>query len=205
VLGSASQPQLQIVPTVRSFDTSGNQIYILGSGFVEGASTYSFAGVTVPDTNVNSTIDVTYDSSSNPYVNNGRVNLPEPLHGAGNLTVTTAGGTSAPLVLNTTATGVTNQAYDMAFDAVSGNVWIADASVGPNALRLVDLGTGQVVRSISLAANGSQNFGSLAGLQVVRAAGNESQRGERARRQLAAVQRRPNKDQVMALTPARVH
>ena len=44
VLGSASQPLLQIVPTLTSLRRPGPHLYLYGSGFVEGASSYSFRG-----------------------------------------------------------------------------------------------------------------------------------------------------------------
>jgi hypothetical protein len=142
---------------------------------------------------------VTYDYTSSPYVNNGRVNMTDPVHGIGNLTVTTAGGTSAPLVLNEVRTAVPDQAFDMAFDAASGHVWMADSNTNPNALHLVDLTTGQTVRSITLAANNTQNFYSYAGLQVVGAAGMSLNGVSVPAGSLLLFNGYLNKDQVIAL------
>ena len=62
VLGSASQPLLQIVPTLTSFDQQ-NGLYLYGAGFVENGSTYSFAGASVADTDAN--VDVYYGADQN--------------------------------------------------------------------------------------------------------------------------------------------
>src|SRR5262249_29243848 len=49
LFGSASQPLLQIVPTLSGYDIQAGTV-LYGSGFVEGAGSYSFAGASVADT-----------------------------------------------------------------------------------------------------------------------------------------------------------
>ena len=95
ILGSASQPLLQIVPTLTSYDQQSD-LFLYGSGFVENGSVYSFAGANVSDTDAN--VDVYYDSEQNRRAQLNRTAL--PVHGIGNVSVTTEGGTSAPLALN---------------------------------------------------------------------------------------------------------
>jgi hypothetical protein len=52
LFGAAAQPLLQIVPVLRGYDEYGSDdtLYLFGAGFVEGASTYGFAGKSVADT-----------------------------------------------------------------------------------------------------------------------------------------------------------
>lgn len=100
VFGSSFTPTLQVVPVVTTVTVTGtHQLNLTGKGFVEGNnSVYNLAGTQVTDTSTSSTpIDVYYYSS---YDNTG-VNLSSlPSHGAGTLTVVTAGGTSAGVALN---------------------------------------------------------------------------------------------------------
>ena len=49
LFGSSTQPLLQIVPTVQGIDVQDRTV-LFGSGFVEGAGVYSFAGANVADT-----------------------------------------------------------------------------------------------------------------------------------------------------------
>ncbi|MCG2595890.1 hypothetical protein LZ009_24200, partial [Ramlibacter sp. XY19] len=97
VFGSASQPLLQIVPTLDGFDVSGTQTSLVGSGFVEGGGSYAFQGLTLADTSTDGATDVYYSD-----VQNGRVyfNNTASQHGLGTVSATTAGGTSEALNLN---------------------------------------------------------------------------------------------------------
>ena len=94
----------QIVPVVNfadftsvSSDGSSAAAVIRGVGFTEGVGTYTFATTSVVDTNTQTGPDVYYDTSAG-YRLNGQVGLTVPLNGNvyGAVTVTTAGGTSAP-------------------------------------------------------------------------------------------------------------
>jgi outer membrane protein assembly factor BamB len=93
-----------------------------------------------------------------------------PRYGLGEVTVTTAGGTSAPLRLNalrpgsdTAAVGVLS---DLAVDA-EGKLWLVD-SANPAHLQKVDPATGQVLQSLTLtSAFGSTRIDQYAGLQVL--------------------------------------
>ena len=90
---------------------------IQGLGFEEGnGSIYSFAGATLVDSSSSSGPDVIYDYANGSDVSNGLVNLAPPTSGAGSLTVTTAGGTSAPF----------------AWDAIDPNLGdLSDVAVNP--------------------------------------------------------------------------
>ncbi len=172
VFGSASQPLLQIVPTLTGFDIDSRTI-LFGSGFVEGASSYSFAGVNLTDTAADaSTIDVYYNvdfSAQNGSVNINRTALPE--HGLGNVVVTTAGGTSTALALNTIRVDVVGTSLgDVAVNA-AGNLWVSDYTQPGHLLR-IDAATGQVLQTITLTAAdfGTPYMFNYSGLQVLSAA-----------------------------------
>jgi hypothetical protein len=161
---------LQIVPVVSSVDIQDRTV-LLGSGFVEGASTYNFAGVSVVDTpSDQNNIDVGFDQSSltqNVAVYLNRAAL--PVHGIGIVTVTTAGGTSAALALNTVRVSVAGTSLgDVAVDA-SGNLWVSDYS-NPGHLLKIDPATGATLQTITLtAAFNTPALFNLAGLQILRA------------------------------------
>ncbi len=174
MFGSATQPLLQIVPTLTSFDLQDRTV-LFGSGFVEGAGVYSFAGVTLGDTpgdNATGSADVYYDQAGqnqngSVYIN--RTALPN--HGIGNVTVTTAGGTSAPLLINTVRTTVTGtNPGDVAVDA-AGNLWINDQA-NPGHLIKIDPGSGLQLQTITLntAGYGQQFLQGYSGLQITTAA-----------------------------------
>jgi len=173
MFGSASQPKLQIVPTISSFDENGN---IYGSGFVEAASTYNFPGASITDNAAGSGPDVSYfyDAAHDAYVFGGVANISNallPHHGSGNLTVTTAGGTAAALPLNSVRPGTDSTALgalsDVAVDPVSGATWTLDQNNPGNLVR-VDPANGAILQTIPLtAALGNQYTGGYAGLQVL--------------------------------------
>ena len=163
VLGSATQPLLQIVPTLTSFDQQGG-IYLYGTGFAENASSYAFAGASVADTDGN--IDVYYNTDQNgrAYLNTTAL----PTHGLGNVTVTTAGGTSAPLALNVVQVAVAGTSLgDVAIDPSTGAMWVSDYT-NPGHLQRIDTATGAVLQTITLDGTyGTPYTYNLAGLQVV--------------------------------------
>ena len=77
VLGSASQPLLQIVPVLESYDENGS-LNLYGAGFVEGASTFTLSGASYVDTVINAGADISYyyDSVRGVYVYNGLATRP---------------------------------------------------------------------------------------------------------------------------------
>jgi hypothetical protein len=170
VFGSASQPLLQIVPTVTSADIQFSTV-LFGTGFVEGSGTYNFAGNSAADTPAdgNTNIDVASDAvDQNRRVNITRTGLSR--HGLGNVTITTAGGTSAPFALNTLRLNVTGPSLgDVAVDPASGNFWVSDQANPAHLLR-IDTATGDVLQTITLtSAFGSANLGNNVGLQILSA------------------------------------
>ena len=131
VIGAANPPTLQVVPVVTSANVASdgtNTMRIFGQGFQEGSAgntvSYNFAGGSVTDTAGNAGPDV-YNTISGS--DNNAVYLPsEPVHGFGTLTMTTAGGTSAPFTLNEMETG-DGYLRDVAMDPSNpGQAWIAD-------------------------------------------------------------------------------
>jgi hypothetical protein len=172
VFGSASQPLLQIVPTLSGFDIQDRTV-LFGSGFVEGATSYSLPGVSVldsaADANTNN-VDVYYNASFS--VQNGSAYLNRtalPSHGMGEVSITTVGGTSAPMTLDTVRVSVAGTALsDVAVDG-AGKLWVSDYN-NPGHLLKIDPATGQTLQSITL----TNEFGvpytfNLAGLQVLAA------------------------------------
>ena len=95
---SSAQPLLQVVPTLTGYNVAGTTLQLFGSGLVEGnnASYQLAGGATV----------TRHGEHAGPDVFFRRVrqrrgsNIGEPVHGLGRVTVTTAGGTSAPLAVN---------------------------------------------------------------------------------------------------------
>jgi hypothetical protein len=205
VFGSASQPLLQIVPKLTGFDVQNGGLYLYGSGFVEGASRYNFAGATVADTQINGSADVYYNANFS--AENGRASFDTatlPRHGLGSVTVTTAGGTSAALDLNllrpggTAAVGLLG---DVAVDPATGALWVSDNN-NPGHLLRIDAGTGAILQTLTLTdAFGTSYAFNLAGLQVVGQAmslnGTNIPAGS-----LLLFNGYPNSDRVIAVNPA---
>ena len=175
MLGSSTHPTLlQIVPTLTSYNVDGTDtLRLFGSGFMEGSpasvTSYNFAGGTATDTVGNSGVDV-YNVVSGS--DNTAAYLPsEPVHGFGNVTVTTAGGTSAPLSVNELQTQF-GLLRSIAFSPANPTqLWVADNG-NPAQIRLIDTTTGQQIRSIpvtkvSNATNSIGNTTFFGGLQVV--------------------------------------
>lgn len=94
VIGAAGALQLQIVPTLKRVERQaggGTQMYLLGSGFTENNSlSVNFGGTVVSDTGVS--IEV-----FNSFLANDTLGVVLPAAGTSPVTVTTAGGTSAPV------------------------------------------------------------------------------------------------------------
>ncbi len=202
VLGAGVQPVLQIVPTVQSYDVS-NHLYVYGTGFVEGALTAKFAGGEQKDTATNAQPNPGADVYSRDGFENWALRLDgEPVHGFGPLTITTAGGTSAPFALNELTQGFGNL-RDVAFDPATKSAWVVNyPGASPTALRRLDLATGTELQSIPLTI---KDFGStqitVAGLQMAPESftlnGATIPAGS-----LLVFNGEPNTDRVIALDPA---
>jgi uncharacterized protein YjiK len=202
VLGAAVQPVLQIVPTIQSYDVSSH-LYVYGSGFVEGALTAKFAGGEQKDTATNVQPSPGADVYSRDGFDNGVVRLDgEPVHGFGPMTISTAGGTSAPFALNELTQGFGNL-RDVAFDPATNSAWVVNyPGASPSALRRLDLATGAELQSIPLTV---KDFGStqitVAGLQMAPETftlnGASIPAGS-----LLVFNGEPNTDRVIALNPA---
>jgi hypothetical protein len=173
LLGASNPVTLQIVPVLTSahVDSSPNTIRLFGLGLQEGSATnsvsYNFQNGSVSDTSSGAGPDV---YSINP--DNSAVYLPaEPVHGFGNVSVTTAGGTSTPLAVNEMNPG-DGYLRDIAMDPTTPTqVWITD-NASPAKLHLVNTATGQDVKTITLTdgTGGTPNFGSTSffgGMQIV--------------------------------------
>ncbi len=149
VLGSASQPLLQIVPVLKSFDENGS-LNLYGAGFVEGDSNLVLAGVSMTTRwstpgrhhvllrqharcSTSTTAAATFTAAT------------LPRYGLGNVTVTTAGGTSAALALNVMRPGSDSASVgalgDVAVNA-AGNLWVSDTA-NPSRLLRIDAGQRQ--------------------------------------------------------------
>ena len=170
VLGSASQPLLQIVPVVRTVDIQ-DRVVLFGSGYVEGASSYRIAGASHDDVLIDAAdpdegVNVWYDGAQNNsvYIRRAAINT----FGPGVVTVTTAGGTSAATALNVVRVDVAGTSLgDVAVDA-QGKLWVSDVG-NPTKLQKIEPGTGQVLQTITLdtASFGNQYVANYAGLQVL--------------------------------------
>ena len=170
ILGASTSVTLQIVPVVTSAHVNGtNAIQFFGTGFQEGSAgntvSYNFAGASVTDTAANTGPDVSNNVSGS---DNTFVNIAEPAHGFGTISVKTAGGTSASIALNDMGTGV-GFLRDIAMNPANpGQVWAMD-NANPATLHLLNTATGADIRDIALTASfGSTSF--FGGLQVAPAA-----------------------------------
>ncbi|MGA7501504.1 MAG: hypothetical protein WBX00_32635, partial [Isosphaeraceae bacterium] len=158
---------LQIVPVVTAaYMTGVGQAQLQGFGFIEGnGSIYSFDGATVVDTSTSSGPDVYYNSANGSYVVNGLVNLAPPTSGDGALTVTTAGGTSAPFAWNAIEPNL-GDLSDVASDPTSGALYVS--TYNGNQIQRIDPNSGAVIGA-AIPLPGGNSYG-LTGLQVLPAA-----------------------------------
>ncbi|MHC5112427.1 MAG: beta strand repeat-containing protein, partial [Planctomycetota bacterium] len=153
VVGAANGELLQIVPVVTSADINNStpNLRLDGSGFVEGNDTvYTLGNGSVTDTSTNTTINVFSSGSA--------VNVTTPVHGLGNVTVQTTGGTSAPVAVNWLHPGL-GQLHDVAFDATANELIVSN---GTDYHRL-DPVTGAVLGSVAL----PDAFTNSVGLQIL--------------------------------------
>jgi hypothetical protein len=171
VIGSASQPLLQIVPTLKGHDQQ-SRLVLFGSGMVEGGSTYHLAGADVTDNGPDGNVDVYYNAdfslqNGSAYLNTTAL----PRYGMGNVTVTTAGGTSAALPINSlrpgSDSGTVGTLGDVAVNPANGDTWTSDGA-NPGHLLRIDAATGQILQSITLTNEaGTAYLSNHAGLQVL--------------------------------------
>ena len=195
MLGSTVQPLLQIVPVVTGYDATGDSLYLRGRGFLEGGSSISLAGATVVDTSTDTTTDIYYQATSD----NTGLRLYEPRHGLGPLTVTTAGGTSAPFDLNELTVVANRNNRDIAIDTTSGAIWVSDDQ-NPAKLHRLDIATGADLQTIDItaAAFGVTNF--YGGMQIVPEAFNLNGTTVPVG-SLLVINAYPSPDRVVALNP----
>ncbi|MEJ0019610.1 MAG: Ig-like domain-containing protein [Acetobacteraceae bacterium] len=145
LIGSSATQTVQIVPTLSGYRVAGaDSLQLTGSGLVPGASTYNFPGGNYADTGSGD------PALAYPNGDGSTVILPEPLHGFGTATVTTAGGTSAPLLLNEVQAR-DGALRDIAADPATGRLWLAD-DANPALLHLIDTATGSEIGSLTLAS-----------------------------------------------------
>jgi hypothetical protein len=191
VIGDTNNAQalLQVVPIVTSVRVTGiDAVQLKGKGFVKGNnSVYAFGGMSAIDVSSSTAgFSIGYSSQAND-----TANLALLISGTGNLTVTTAGGTSAPIPWNAINPDHSTL-YGTAFDATSGNVWIANSSQ----IYRINTTTGQTISAFNIPGGNSNNIG----LQIVPAgltlAGTAVPAGS-----LLVTNGAPNPDKVFAVDP----
>jgi hypothetical protein len=155
---------LQIVPVVTSaYMTGVGTAQLQGFGFIEGnGSIYNFDGATVIDTSTTSGPDVYYNYANGSYTTNALVNLSPPTSGSGALTVTTAGGTSAPIAWNAIDPNL-GDLSDVASNPNSGALYVSEYN--GNVIQQINPNTGASIGS-GIALPGGASYG-LTGLQVL--------------------------------------
>ena len=195
IFGASAQPLLQVVPQLASHSFSGTTIYLTGGGFVEGASSFAFSGAKVDDTKVNGSPDIYYAVGGD----NSGANFVEPAHGQGSLTITTAGGTSAGLVLNERQAGF-GLLRDLAVDATTGAIWLADNAT-PLTMRRIDPDSGATLQSFALDSKSIGSGSFTGGLQLAPAAFTLNATNVPAG-SLLVFNANSNADRVVAINPA---
>ncbi|WP_420382221.1 Ig-like domain-containing protein [Novosphingobium sp.] len=174
MFGASAAPVLQIVPVVTAVTENGTTLTLGGAGFAEGSATspatYTIGNASVTDTAGNAGPDVTSGYINGAYTaGNGLVNITDPTHGTGNVTVTTAGGTSAAVSQPVIDPGLGNLG-EVAVDPTSGATWVVSGS-NPSAITKINPATGATLQTIALpsATFGNTQIG-YAGLQIAPAA-----------------------------------
>jgi hypothetical protein len=158
VVGSSFAPLLQIVPVVTAIDVTGTtNATVQGFGFTEANGTvYAWAGGSLTDTAQGTGPDV-FSSAT-------RANVDAPVHGFGTFTMTTPGGTSAPLALNHLNVG--ELLRDLAYDPTTGRLWIA-TNDNPAQIHRLNPATGVSEFSFDLTAAGFGTATFFGGLQIL--------------------------------------
>jgi len=160
VVGSSFSPVLQVVPVVSGLNGSNfSQLLVTGQGFVEAAgSLYQFPGLSLSDVGTAAGPDVSSNGAS-VFISDSVLGISTV--GFGPFTVTTAGGTSAPLSSPVLYPGQ-GLLQDVAYDAENGHILVVDAA---NIVRL-NPATGAAISTIPLPGASQSNIG----LQVLTAA-----------------------------------
>ena len=155
VVGASLSALLQVVPQVTSLDvTSATNWQLQGRGFVEGNdSVYAFAGGSATDTSTSGSPINVFNIGGNAS-DNDAVNLVPVRSGFGDLTVTTAGGTSQPFATNLLHPGL-GGLHDMAYDPSTGEVIVTNGSQ----FHRVDPATGTVAASLAMPDGNTNNIG----------------------------------------------
>ena len=156
---------LQIVPTLQDFQNSdfqpGNQLYLQGGGFVEGATTLFFGATSVADTGVNSGHDIVGGNS--------QIYSTIPANPGALLRVRTAGGTSNEL---TVGPGALTGLQAVATIGTPTNAGLASANIGQTiTISGTGLGDNAAVRFPTIDSDGRAGF-VTARVSWVAAAGN---------------------------------
>lgn len=165
MLGTANQPLLQIVPTLQVVSDGDTALTLRGSGLVEGASHYAIGGSTVDDTATYGSVDVQVGSNG---VHNTQARLDAATlarRGFGQANITTAGGTSNSVALNTlrpaTDTARVGPLRDLSIDTASGHLWMSDTA-SPGHLLRVDPSDGRVLQTLTLPSEAGSPSGDTA-------------------------------------------
>ena len=140
---------LQIVPVVTSIDVDNvGHGLVLGKGFIEGHGTrYQFGNALL--------VDTTSGNGPNVSGNGTIVNLTLPQGGRGFFTVTTAGGTSAPVPWDIITPGIGPVLQDVAYNTAAGEMLVA-SSASPGLIYRIDPVTGAQLGSFAIpVANGT--------------------------------------------------
>ncbi len=151
-VGSTATATVQIVPQLFAIDLNGqNTSHWVGLGFVEGNTTFAISGASV--------IDTSAGGGPNIYASGGPDNNVADLtlgnFGPGTASVTTAGGTSAPLPWKTVNTGLGASLFGTAFDAATGEFLVATSTE----VKRINPATGALVASFALPGGNSGNIG----------------------------------------------
>ena len=205
--GSNSRVPLQIVPTLDSVAVQ-NRPTLLGSGFVEGASSYSFSRATFFDTpSDRNDIEVGADPGS--AIPNGAAYVDRtalPLRGLGNVlvSVTTTGGTSVAVSLDDQrqeTIGVGSTTNDFAIVPGTTAFWVID-NANPGHILKIDatIGTLQTI-TMSAGTYGTAFTFNFAGLQILGASMTLNATTVAAG-SLLVLNGSPNTDRIVAINPA---
>ena len=143
---------LQIVPTLQDFQNSdfqpGNQLYLQGAGFAEGATTLFFGATSVADTGVNSGHDIVGGNS--------QIYATIPANPGALLRVRTAGGTSNEL---TVGPGAFTGLQAVAAIGTPTNAGLASANIGQTiTISGTGLGDNAAVRFPTIDSDGRAGF-----------------------------------------------
>jgi hypothetical protein len=151
MVGSSFAPTLQIVPVVMSVDVdTTNSAQITGQGFLEGHGTIYHVGTT-------DVIDLENAAGPNVFSGNTLVDLALPVGGPGTFTMTTAGGTSAPVPWNVVSPVLAATVLDVAYNAAANEMLVV--SVGTALIYRLNPTTGAQIGTFPVPVSNSNNIG----------------------------------------------